>query len=246
MVAKITYEHLLREGRYLWERSPTARAKDPHAKLPGSGRHTTGFFLHPGTDDPVVVETFSYELRDKILSDGVGVGITDKIDLIVGPGHETALLIEQLAQRFREHYKRYSGIDREVLTGSTRRINADTPDEDQEWVKKRGIFHRKNPCRILVVENAVATGDTAIGTIRAIRRYAKRIGAGTMTEIMPFIGCIINRSQTTELRCPEGTFRVVSCFRKQFTEWPADRCPLCEAGSPALDPRKEWAELTRA
>ena len=232
------YEDLLRQGEYLWEWKPNADRNAPHVRLPGSGLHSDGFFRSPA-DHPALTQTFSYQIRDLL----IGAGISDQIDMIVGPALETSPLATLLTLRIQEHHPH---ADQRVRMGLTQRVNPGTPQEDQEWATECGTLHGREdgkPIRILVVEYAIATGDTAIKTIRTIHRYAKLVGKEV--AILPFIGCIVNRLTTDELRNPEGTFKLIACFRKQFSRWEETECPLCQAGSIALDPRTQWAKLAR-
>jgi len=235
------YRHLLEERGYLWKRPPDADSKHPdpshpHVKLPGSGLHSTGY-CQPPIDDPDLMQTMAYELYDKLLMADIGLGSTDAgVSLVVGHERETASLATLLALCIHEHNRGKRGV-RIALTKYA--------GTHQSWAE--GYPPLRAGDRILVVENAVTTGVTAHNTIGAIQRYARKVGLENEIRILPAIGCVLDRTS----RRGDGIwfelqkFQLVSYLRETFREWKATECPLCHIGSLALDPKKDWAELTR-
>jgi len=89
-------------------------------------------------------------------------------------------------------------------------------------------------CRVQVVEDVMTTGGTTIQTIVALEH------AGL--EVLPNVGVLLNRSGSNEL----GTYhKVVALVNQPMSNWEADECPLCKAGSKALRPKQNWATLNK-
>ncbi|MBN2585487.1 hypothetical protein JXA59_02460 [Patescibacteria group bacterium] len=227
------YENLLREGGYLWERPKDAVSTVPHVILPVSKLHSTGYFWSP-VDNPSLMRTIAYELYDMLVSKGV---LYDKLSIIVGPERETAPLVTLLTLCIQEHGR----AQRQVKMCLTQKREEGTNNEHQRMTEQCSTS-LPNSGQILVVENAVATGSTAIHTVEAIQRHADQIG--TPIEILPVIGCILNRTSRQSIQIGERTFKLVAYLNRRFSDWPADQCPLCRAGSPAVDPREDWAKLS--
>ena len=233
------YQHLLVKDQCLWELTRSDRANHRHHVVLPGGLHSNGYFRAP-TNNPSLMRTVVYELYDKWTETTMREeGLRGKVDVVVGPERETALLVGLFTLRVQEslHYGSEG-----TRTCVTKKLNEGTPQEDQEWVEHYTGLAEGN--RVLVLENVVTTGTTATQTVRAIRRYAERLGI--TIEILPAIGCILNRTQADTLLIDGTKFQLVSYQHKQFTDWPPDNCPLCQEGSIALDPRTEWDTLMKS
>jgi orotate phosphoribosyltransferase len=89
--------------------------------------------------------------------------------------------------------------------------------------------------RVLVVEDTISTGGSTLKTIEAIQR------AGISDQnILPYIVCLVNRSGKSELSGRE----IRALLTLQIHTWKPEECPLCRAGSAAVRPKNNWAELT--
>ena len=85
--------------------------------------------------------------------------------------------------------------------------------------------------QVLVVEDVMTTGGTTRKTVRALEAEG--------ATVLPVIGCIVNRSGKSHL---DGR-PIVALVSRKLPIWAPEECPLCRAGSEALRPKANWAEL---
>lgn len=128
------------------------------------------------------------------------------IDVVVGPTTGGMLLAFECARQL----DCAAAYAERVATGSTQRVI------------RRGSSLSPGS-RVLVVDDVLTTGGSLRETLRAVREHpVEVIGAAVL----------VNRSsEPVELDVP-----VVSLLRLDLPSWPAEMCPLCEAGQPLLKP----------
>ena len=81
--------------------------------------------------------------------------------------------------------------------------------------------------RVLLVIDKLLTipgweDDGLNGTIQILRRSG--------IEFLPHIVCLVNATGLSEIH----GFKIISLVNQKITMWPADKCPLCQSGSPSI------------
>jgi orotate phosphoribosyltransferase len=84
---------------------------------------------------------------------------------------------------------------------------------------------------VLVCEDVMTTGGTTIKTTAAL----EKMGA----KIVPFIPVLVNRSGHRSLDSRE----VMGLVNRDLPIWTPEACPYCQAGSTAVKPKENWADL---
>lgn len=100
---------------------------------------------------------------------------------------------------------------------------------------KLSRFSVSSSDRVLVVEDTISTGGSILKTMDAVVR------AGIPEDnVLPFIVCLVNRSEKTELAGKE----IRALLTLQIHSWKPEECPLCRSGSQAVRPKTHWKDLT--
>ncbi len=100
---------------------------------------------------------------------------------------------------------------------------------------KLARFEVKPGQKVLVVEDTISTGGSTLKTIEGIEK------SGVPVEnILPYIVCLVNRSGSSKL----GGRDIRALLTLNITNWKAEDCPYCKAGSQVVRPKADWAALT--
>jgi orotate phosphoribosyltransferase len=91
--------------------------------------------------------------------------------------------------------------------------------------------------RVLVVEDTLSTGTSTLKTIEAIETARP----DASSPILPMVICLVNRSGMKKL----GSREIRSLLELEIHTWESEHCPLCNEGSVAMRPKKNWQDLTR-
>jgi orotate phosphoribosyltransferase len=84
---------------------------------------------------------------------------------------------------------------------------------------------------VLVIADDVHSGGSVLKTIEQVERRGARV--------LPMVFCLANLSGEASL----GEREIVSAVTLEPRRYPAETCPLCAEGSPALTPRPNWPTL---
>jgi len=191
----------------------------PHAIL-HSGLHSDGFFL--------CKRVLGFANLREILAGAIVVRLAranmdHNIGGVFGSPYSSILLAAEVAR---------------IL-----RVKVYVPEKDPtDPAGKCMIFKSDDPipegARLLQIEELVTTFDSGEATANAI------VGGNPCpVAFMPFVGVLVHRPKIIN-RTLADRREIVPFIEKQVSAWPADDCPLCKAGSPAVFPKKDWAKLT--
>jgi len=190
----------------------------PHAIL-HSGKHSDGFFLCKrvlawGNLREVLAACIINELRK------VGLG---KIDGVFGSPYSSILLAGDVGR----------------LLG----VKTYVPEKDPKDLSgKRMFFKPDDPIPegsvVLQVEELVTTWDSGGATAEAVKA-----GNPFPVTFAPFVGVLVHRPPEIVRILPCGRI-IVPFIERQVNAWDPTECPFCAAGSRAVFPKTQWAQLT--
>lgn len=216
------FEHMAALCGSVWRYSgdPT-RA---HAILT-SGKHSDGFIdTLVMLTRPNICEVMAVELAKRLIAEVPASRPT--LGWVVGSDHASAVF----SQLVTLHMQGLFGYPRYDFT--EKGVN-EVGIEIQRWER-----HVIKPEELVMnVEELVSTSTTFMRVRAGIRRFHSH-----PIQFVPIVAVLVNRSGVEEI---EGD-RLVSPFVFSFNTHPPNDCPLCAAGSPAIDDvKKHWAQLTK-
>ena len=218
LVTPTEITHILKTCEAMWAYS--GNPADPHAILT-AGDHSDGFVDVPkALVYPNLARLFAYQLTKSVVSAHMSAhGELPKVDWVIGSDHASAPLVHFLGEFFNA---KCDFTSKEQVAGSKRQV----------WNR-----HAIGPTEtVLQVEEIVTTSFTMNEVRRAIRE-------GNPYEVMfvPFAVTLVDRSDVIDI---EGS-PILNLVHYDIRKWKPADCPLCRAGSKAIDsPKQNWAELT--
>ena len=192
--------------------------KKPHAKL-HSGKHSDGFFLCKkvlawGNLREIIAACIIEQLRRAY------GGSLPQIDGVFGSPYSSILLAGDVG--------RLLGVKTYVV------------EKDPEF-KGRMIYKGDDEIApgstLMQIEELVTTFDSASKTADAIKRCVPNV------SLLVYVPTFVHRPPEISRDLPDGRV-IVPLIERQVNAWESSDCPLCQAGSKALSPKTEWAELT--
>jgi hypothetical protein len=188
-----------------------------HATL-HSGKHSNGFFLCKrllsfGNLREIIAACINAELRK------AGLG---KVDGVYGSPYSSILLVGDVSR----------------LLG----VKAYVPEKDPSDPKgKKMIFKPDDPAAegsvLLGIEELVTTFDSGEAT-----KAAMIAGNPYSVTFAPQVGVLVHRPPEIVRALPDGR-TIVPFIERQVDAWDPEKCPLCAAGSKAVLPKTNWAQL---
>lgn len=206
-----------KERNALWIHD--GNSKSPHALLT-SGKHSTGFFnSRLIIADELILSEGASDLIELLMDLGVDIS---EVGCVVGPQTGATKLAEFICDQIKTitHSECFwaSPAKGEV---EGQKVMVFT-DEDVPLVAGQTV---------LLCEDVLTTG----GSIELTSTAVENIGG----NVLPFVLVLVNRSGLTEI----GGRKIISLIHKSMPTYTMDECPLCLAGSKALRPKDNWAEL---
>ncbi|MGA2418207.1 MAG: hypothetical protein ABSF55_03145 [Candidatus Staskawiczbacteria bacterium] len=183
-----------------------------------SGKHSNGFFLCKkvlayGNLREIIAACMIAELRK------AGLG---KVDGVFGSPQSSILL---------------SGDIGRLLGVKTYVLEKDAKDPDG----KRMLFKPDDPAPegsvLLGIEELVTTWSSGGASTEAIV-----VGNPYPVTFAPLVGVLVHRPPKIVRALPDGR-TIVPFIECQVDAWDPAQCPLCAAGSKAVLPKSNWAEL---
>lgn len=193
--------------------------KKPHAVL-HSGKHSNGFFLCKRVlAFPNLRENLAGALL-RALRQNLG-----QVDGVFGAPYSSILIAGDVGRMSNPPARTY------------------VPEKDPADASGKGmIFKPDDPIPagaiLLQVEDLITTSDSAEATQHAIVK-----GNPNSVKFAPVIGTVIHRPPKLVQTLPDGR-AIVALVQRQVDAWDPADCPLCKAGSRAVSPKSNWAELT--
>ncbi|MCX6721014.1 MAG: hypothetical protein NT026_00150 [Candidatus Staskawiczbacteria bacterium] len=183
-----------------------------------SGKHSNGFFLVKrllsfGNLREIAAACMIAELRK------AGLG---KVDGVYGSPYSSILLAGDIGR----------------LLG----VKTFVPEKDPSDPKgKKMIFKPDDPAPegsvLLGIEELVTTFDSGEAT-----KAAMIAGNPYPVTFAPIVGVLVHRPPEIVHALPDGRV-IVPFIERQVDAWDPAQCPLCAAGSKAVLPKTNWAEL---
>jgi orotate phosphoribosyltransferase len=199
--------------------------KLPHAEL-SSGKHSDGFFD--------CLRVLRYPNVSKILA------------------HQLALEIDPVMWAY---FKKHKVINPKIWVISSAyaaiTFGYDVAEEQKAvfmFVEKdcsdpkgkKMVWNRMNipeDAFVLQIEELITTSDT----FREVRRAVLEGNENPVT-FLPFVGALVHRPDKLPKQY-EG-IEVIALLEKEVSNFDPEKCPLCEKGSKAVRPKKNWKLLT--
>jgi len=213
----IPWKQVFQEAGAVWIHNGQPAA--PHAELT-SGLHSDGFVnctfvtRQPGLVRQMVSKNQPFGMEPNLWP--VLAPLLPQVDWVVGSAFGAITLASAIAEE----------AGGGMMAGFTEK------DAD---LMKLARFEIGKTQRVLVVEDVISTGGSTLKTIAGI------VASGVPAEnILPYIVCLVNRSGSKLL---DGR-AIRALLEPEIHTWQPDQCPLCQGGSKALRPKKNWAELT--
>ncbi len=212
--------HILKLCDAVWIHS--GNPKDPHAELT-SGKHSNGFVnVMNALVYPNVCQLFAHQLVGQLTRAYlVNYRQPPNINWVIGSDHAGAALSHDV--------------------GRFLNTKTDFTTKEQVAGSKRQFWNRhtiETGAIVLQVEELVTTA----GTLEAVRQGIRE---GTPHEnfvFAPYALTLVDRSNVTKIEMSP----ILNIVHYDIQTWDPEDCPLCKAGSLAIKPKQNWAELTAA
>lgn len=201
-----------------WVYRGEPRPDAPHAKLT-SGKCSNGFIdCLKVLRYPGLAEIFGRQLGRRLRQEGLG-----DVDWVISSPYAAITFGHEVAKELGAIFM--------------------FCEKDPKDPKGKGMLWRRMQIpagqRVLQVEELITTSST----LKEIRR-AVETGNANPVDFIPIVGALVHRPE--KLPMAYDGREVVALIEKQiriFDPGP-ETCPYCAAGSEALRPKQNWAELT--
>ncbi len=206
----IDWGEKLKKMGILWQHD--CNPATPHA-LWTSGRHADTF--NNGSklvENPNIMVQVAEGLIDKMKND---LSI-NKPDWIVGPAFGAVTIAYEIAKQL------------EIKFAFTEPVQIGA---NKEQVLRR--FDIKEGEKVLVVEDAISTGDSILKTIKTLEDKG--------VSVLPFVASIVNWSESNKL----GKRKINSLFSASIKSWTKNECELCKMGSKVFRPKANWSKFKK-
>lgn len=212
IVALKALERLLKEHKAIW--IFRGLPKEPHALLT-SGKHSDGYInLNAALQSPKCCETLARQLIQKLKRHG---NVKDDIKAIVSSSFGAITFGYEVARQL--------GIDF---------VFTEKEGDKQKW---SGRFELPKGAIVLQVEELITT----LGTTQKVKQAVLDKNPNVrFLEIdrKTVVATIVHRPD--HLPVSYSTYKVISLIEKEIHIWDPEKCPLCQKGSPPLQPKLNW------
>jgi len=220
------FEYLLRLGDFFWQYKGEPSPERPHALL-ASGRHSD-LYINVGQalKDHIGFRMLCARAVMEAVRGNLSQGSSRYC--VIGTATSATDLAVALAWLMGLHGYAARSIPLE-------KVPLDDRTSTQRWIEGQVIEEGE---QVLHIEELVTTAGSAFKLRNAVQ-YAHSIAI----PFVPVLPVLVDRSNPQVKEVDSST--VVPVFRyDNVGVWELDGCPYCQAGSEAVRPKDNWAELT--